>query len=106
MISPCRNCKLELVDKNNETCMRCAKRIKYVASMEGLTCSLPVEMTDMAKWTKDQVDYLRQNYTTKSDLEIAKHIGKNPPCVQIKRTALGLKKRRGEWSFHTGWQQR
>lgn len=48
MINPCRSCERLGRDKNSAECMRCELRINYVAALEGRSCSVPVEMTDMA----------------------------------------------------------
>lgn len=98
MISPCRSCSLEYVDKNNDTCMRCAKRIKYCEALEGLTCSVPVEMTDMAitNISKEKVrehdEFIMAHPRLKAH-EIAKQLGRSTAAIYSRRHALGLTKR-------------
>lgn len=97
MISPCRSCSLEYVDKNNDTCMRCAKRIKYCESLEGLTCSVPVEMTDMAmspEKVKRHDQFIIDNPEMKAP-EVAKALGRSTAAIYNRRHALGLTKHRG-----------
>ncbi len=94
MISPCRSCSLEFIDKNNDTCMRCAKRIKYVASLEGLTCSVPVEMTDMAmspEKVKQHDQFMIENPDMKVP-QIAKQLGRSQAAIYSRRFKLGLTK--------------
>jgi hypothetical protein len=33
-INPCRECKMMDQDKNNAVCLKCEKRIRYVAGLE------------------------------------------------------------------------
>lgn len=96
MISPCRGCKLEYVDKNNDTCMRCAKRIEYVEALEGMTNSVPVEMTDMAihinaEKAKQHDEFILANKDM-SPIEIARQLGRSTAAIYNRRHALGLTK--------------
>lgn len=51
------------------------------------------------KWTLEETDYMRNNYLTKSDEEMARHLNKSLRQVQNKRARLGLFKQISE--FHT-----
>ena len=82
--------------------MRCTKRIEYVAALEGRSASMPVEMTDMARWTDEQVQYLKENFESKTDSQLAEAIGKNGGAVCVKRLGLGLKKAA---SWRSGWER-
>lgn len=47
--NPCIGCDLELEDKNNDTCRECDKRVAYVASLGGLSHSVPEESASLAE---------------------------------------------------------
>jgi hypothetical protein len=82
--------------------MRCEKRLSYVAALEGRSASMPVEMTDMARWTEEQVQYLKDNFEGKTDAQLAEDLGKNAGAVCVKRQSMGLKKAA---SWRSGWER-
>lgn len=44
-INPCRQCQMLDQDKNNAVCLKCDKRLRYVASLETLM-SYPVSTSE------------------------------------------------------------
>lgn len=44
------------------------------------------------EWSKDQIDFLRNNYLSMSNDEISKTIGRTRKAVQVKLSKLGLKR--------------
>ncbi len=102
--SPCHECPRLHRSKNAERCGECEKRIKYVEALEGHSASIPVEMTDMAstRWKPEEVEFLRSNYESKTDRQIALEIGRAASAVTMKRMDLGLRKAA---SWRSGWER-
>lgn len=95
MTCPCRGCSLEFCDKNNDICLRCAKRVKYVAEMDGMHCSVPVEMSDMASLKREKVEHDDQFMRDNPDMpiaQIAEKLGRTYGAISVRRSNLGIKK--------------
>lgn len=46
----------------------------------------------MTTWSEGDIAYLRENYKTKTDAELAEHLGRNKKTVCNKRSQLGLRR--------------
>lgn len=116
--SPCRNCEFALKDKNRSECLNCKAKERYVASMGGMTHSLPIEQTDMARkrkviqfksskkpqtkkefkmpkgnvWTDQDDQFLRDNFKTMNNWEISKRLNRTPNAVQFRLSTIGLRR--------------
>lgn len=44
-------------------------------------------------WTDKDIAYIKENYKTQTDGEIAEHLGRSAAAVANRRVILGLKKR-------------
>ena len=49
-INPCRECQMMDQDKNNAVCMKCEKRVRYVASLEAVK-SCPASIGEEAAFS-------------------------------------------------------
>ncbi|MCU0589877.1 MAG: hypothetical protein MUC33_01165 [Desulfobacterales bacterium] len=80
-------------DKNNDSCLKCKRRVEYVAALEGRSCSVPVEMTDMARQSSEKTkadDQFLRDHPDMPAAEIAKQLGRSPASVYTRRCALGI----------------
>ena len=100
--SPCLECEYKGADKRNPTCTDCQKRKDYVASIGGLTASVPVELTNMGrkmgsgrtwkKWTEDDVNFLKENVNRMTNKQMADHLGRPVTAVAGKLSVLNIKR--------------
>ena len=93
--SPCHSCYLAADDKNGPECLVCEKRTAYVASLEGRSGPVPMEMTDMAgrdlEKTRRDDQFLRDNQDM-PPAEIAGVLGRSLASIYVRRSVLGLTK--------------
>jgi hypothetical protein len=96
--NPCRSCARLDQDKNSSDCMSCTRRVEYVTALEGRSCSVPMEMGDMARQSSEKTrhddQYLRDHQDTPIP-EIAKALGRSVESIYVRRSNLGLTARRG-----------
>jgi hypothetical protein len=85
--------------------MRCEARIEYVSSLDGLTCSVPVEMADMAisrigiEKRKEHDEFILANPGMPA-AEIAKALGRTVSAIYTRKAHLRIKARHAE--IHAG----
>ncbi len=94
MTNPCRSYARLSQDKNGEECMRCERRVEYVAALEGRSCSVPMEMSDMGRSranTQRDDEFLRSN-PDMPIAEIAEKLGRTPAGISYRRHLLGIVK--------------
>ena len=88
--SPCHECEMAAADKNGPGCLHCEKRCAYVASLEGRSGPVPMEMTDMAgRWKESEDQYLRDNPHLAAKQQAA-NLGRSAQSVSVRRSALKL----------------
>lgn len=92
--SPCHDCSLAGEDKNGPQCLKCEKRCGYVASLEGRSGPVPMEMTDMAikndpEKSKRDDQFMRDN-PDMPPAKLAEQLGRSLGAIYVRRSVLGL----------------
>jgi len=86
MKSPCLGCRHELADKNNSTCVRCAKRVAYVHGLGPMSENVPIDQTNitgggMGRWKKmseEEMAIVRQGMRDRmTTVALAQKMGRN-----------------------------
>lgn len=98
--NPCLSCYLKNKDKRNDTCMNCTKRIAYVNALCPNSSVLPLELTDLAAkrdnkmkhFTKEEIQFLSDNYKKMTHKEMAIKLNRSVPTIATKLSSLGLLK--------------
>lgn len=54
---------------------------------------LDLSRSKLMAWTDKDIAYIKENYKTQTDGEIAEHLGRSAAAVANRRVILGLKKR-------------
>ena len=87
--------------KNNPRCEACVQVKVYAGRIEGggNTQSLDIGMTDMAdkttrvqrkRWNAREIDFLKENYMTIDDKQLAVELDRTPKAVNLKLNKLRL----------------
>ena len=92
--SPCHECYLASADKNGPECLNCEKRTDYVASLEGRSGPVPMEMTDMvmdSEKIRHDDQFMRDNPDMRP-ADISAALGRTVAAIYVRRAKLGLTK--------------
>lgn len=100
--SPCLECDLLHQSKNNSKCVNCKPVKQYADRMAqgGDSVSVPIEVSDMATrgrenlWTKDEIEFLRENYCRLNNRELASELGRTESAVVFRLSKLKLRRRK------------
>jgi hypothetical protein len=93
----------QIEDKANELCLAKCKRFSSSSAEPGARTKMP-------RWMPEDIETLKRLHPTKSNEEIARHLGRTTKAVTSKANALGLKKSSDhlkkmgqdnvEWRYH------